>query len=46
MAWHSVKSPHIKGLQVILNDDFEALPILVLGSSDRLNIGFDELSHA
>lgn len=45
MAWHSVKSPDIKGLEVITNDDMEALPILRLGSGDRMKIGFDELSH-
>lgn len=45
LAWHSVKMPNIKGLQVIMNDDFEALPILRLNSSDVLHISFDELSH-
>ncbi len=45
MAWHSVKVPNVKGLQVVLNDDFEALPVLRLGSSDVLHIGFDEMSH-
>ncbi|MBR1448108.1 MAG: DUF5103 domain-containing protein [Prevotella sp.] len=44
-AWHRVWSPNVKGLQVIVNDDFEALPILTLNSDDRLTIGFDELSH-
>lgn len=44
-AWHRVMSPNIKGLQVITNNDFKALPILTLGSNDRLTIGFDELSH-
>lgn len=45
MGWHEIFNPNIKGLQVILNDDFEALPVLMLGSTDRLHIGFDELSH-
>lgn len=45
LGWHSVKVPNIKGLEVIANDDFEALPILRLNSDDRLYIGFDELSH-
>ena len=44
-AWHSVLSPDIKGLQVVKNNDFEELPVLQLGSSDMLTIGFDELSH-
>ena len=45
MAWHSVKMPNIKSLQVIANDDFEALPVIELKSANRLQIGFDELSH-
>ena len=44
-AWHNVKMPTIKSLQVILNDDFEALPILQLKGQDVLHISFDELSH-
>lgn len=44
-AWHSIEKENIKSLQVILNDDFEALPILELNSTDRLLISFDELSH-
>jgi hypothetical protein len=44
-AWHKVLSPDMKGLQVVLNNDFEALPVLQLGTNDRLTIGFDELSH-
>ena len=44
-AWHYVTAPNIKGLQVITGDDFEALPILTLGSGERMTIGFDELSH-
>lgn len=44
-GWHSVLNEQIKGLQVVLNDDFEALPVLTLGSNDVLTIGFDELSH-
>ena len=45
MAWHSIKMPNIKSLQVIANDDFEALPVIKLRSADRLHISFDELSH-
>lgn len=45
VAWHRVLSPTVKGLQVVKNSDFEDLPVLELGSSDVLTIGFDELSH-
>lgn len=45
LAWHQVMAPNVKSLQVILNDDFEALPVLKLNSRDVLHIGFDELSH-
>ena len=45
MAWHSIKLPNIKSLQVITNNDFEALPIIQLGSNDQMAISFDELSH-
>ena len=44
-AWHSIKMPNIKSLQVILNDDFEALPVLQLKGHDVMHISFDELSH-
>lgn len=44
-AWHSIKMPNIKSLQVILNDDFEALPVLQLKGHDVLHISFDELTH-
>lgn len=44
-AWHSVKMPNIKSLEVILNDDFEALPVLQLKGHDVMHISFDELSH-
>ena len=30
MAWHSIKMPNIKSLQVIANDDFEALPVIIV----------------
>ena len=44
-ARHQILAPNFKSLQVILNDDFTALPIMKLGSDDVLSIGFDELSH-
>ena len=45
LAKHRIISPDVKSLEVILNDDFTALPVITLGSQDVLNIGFDELSH-
>ena len=42
---HQLLARNFKSLQVVLNDDFEALPVLRLHSGDRLHIGFDELSH-
>ncbi len=44
-GWHQVLSPSVRGLQVVKNNDFEDLPVIELGSSDVLSIGFDELSH-
>lgn len=44
-AGHRITSENVKSLEVILNDDFTALPVLELGSDDVLSIGFDELSH-
>ncbi len=45
MARHQILSPNFKSLQVVLNDDWMALPIMQLGSDDVLHISFDELSH-
>lgn len=45
LAWHQIKSPDFKSLQVIVNNDFKALPVMELGSDDILSIGFDEMSH-
>ena len=45
LASHHILSPSVKSLQVIVNDDWTALPVLQLGSRDVLTIGFDELSH-
>ncbi len=44
-ARHRILAPNFKSLEVIVNDDFEASPILTLGRNDVLTIGFDELSH-
>ena len=40
-----INSPHIKTLQVVVNDDWLSPPVMQLGSSDVLNVGFDVLSH-
>ena len=44
-ARHQILADNYKSLQVILNDDWSALPIMTLGSNDVLTISFDELSH-
>ena len=40
-----VNDPQVKTLQVVVNQDWLSPPVMRLGSSDVLNIGFDELSH-
>ena len=44
-ARHQIVAPNFKSLQVVLNNDWTALPIMRLGSNDALSISFDELSH-
>jgi hypothetical protein len=44
-AWHQILSPTVKSLQVDVNNDWLSMPVMTLGSSDVLNISFDELSH-
>ncbi|MBO4810748.1 MAG: DUF5103 domain-containing protein [Prevotella sp.] len=44
-AGHRLLALNFKSLQVVLNDDWRALPVMKLGSDDVLHIGFDELSH-
>ena len=45
LAGHSTIAPNIKSLEVVKGDDWMALPVLEMGTSDVLYIGFDELSH-
>ena len=45
VARHRIVAPNFKSLQVVVNDDWRALPVMRLGSDDVLQIGFDELSH-
>ena len=40
-----INDPQVKTLQVVVNQDWLSPPVMKLGSSDVLNIGFDELSH-
>jgi len=42
---NEVFSPHIQSLQVKVNDNWLAPPIVNLDSEDILEISFDELSH-
>ena len=44
-AWHHITADNYKTLQVVVNNDWTALPIMQLGSDDVLNVSFDELSH-
>ncbi len=44
-AGHRLLASNFKSLQVVVNDDWRALPVMTLGSNDVLNISFDELSH-
>lgn len=42
---HELLSERIASLQVVVNDDWTALPVVTLGAGDVLNVGFDDLSH-
>ena len=45
-ARHEVKAPNVKSLQATVNNDWQQLvPMMTLGSRDRLSVNFDELSH-
>ena len=44
-AGHRVLMPTVKSLQVTVNDDWLAQPVMQLDSRDVLNVSFDELSH-
>lgn len=44
-AKHRILSPNVKSLQVVVNQDWLSMPIMTLGSSDVLQMDFDELSH-
>lgn len=38
-------APHIKTLRMIVDDDVERFPVIRLGSDDRLEVSFDDLTH-
>lgn len=42
---HRIISPNIKSLQVVVNDNWLAMPVMELRTRDVLHVGFDELSH-
>lgn len=42
---HTIFSEQVKSLQVVVNGNWMAMPVMRLGTNDRLYIGFDELSH-
>ena len=42
---HEILSPRIATLQVVVNDNWQSLPVMKLHSSDRLHIDFDDLTH-
>lgn len=42
---HVIYDSDIKSLQVIVNDDWQAIPIMELDKNDFLRVSFDQLSH-
>ena len=40
-----IYDPQVKSLQAVVNHNWQALPVMKLNSNDRLDVGFDELSH-
>jgi len=40
-----IYDPQVKSLQAVVNHNWQALPVMKLDSNDRLDVGFDELSH-
>lgn len=45
LGGNRIFSPQVKSLTSTVNGDWLNHPVMVLGSSDRLEVGFDELSH-
>lgn len=44
-AANRIYVPHVRSLTSMVNGDWQNRPVMELGSSDKLQIGFDELSH-
>ena len=44
-GFHKVYDPQVKSLQVMVNYNWQSMPVMRLNSADRLYVGFDELSH-
>lgn len=44
-AQHKTIAPDLNGMEVVVNNDWMAPPVVVLGSSDVLHVSFDQLSH-
>lgn len=42
---HTINNDRIASLQVVANTDWMGLPAIKLGSSDRINLSFDDLTH-
>lgn len=42
---HQIVSQQIKTLQVVVNHEWTGMPVMELGSGDRLWVSFDEMSH-
>ena len=45
LGGNHIYAPNVKSLTSVVNGDWLNRPVMELGSSDRLKIGFDELSH-
>ena len=44
-ARHQILAPNFKTLQVVVNQQWTSLPVMMLHSADLLHLDFDELSH-
>ena len=44
-GFHKVYNPQVKSLQVVVNQNWQSLPVMKLNSEDRLHVSFDELSR-
>ena len=42
---NEILDPNIASLQVMVNNNWLSLPVMILNSDDFINIGFDDLTH-